>query len=191
MSRLTGVAIGGAPSPRFTVASAPAGWKADRFILSLVDPVVAGIGVWIVGEVPRDPCHWKGTFVTPGPTVDDLVEILVRQRLRDASKPIDVTLAGYSGKYLEWSVPSDGVVTGDADFEGCDATPEGHTDFISWNGKVGRQSLYQVLGQVDRLWILDLNGQTVVVDAASGPDTPEKVRDELSAMVQTLRFEAP
>ena len=189
MSRLTGVAIGGPPSPQFTVL-APAAWWASGFILSRVDPVVAGMSLWIVGEVPTDPCHWKKDLVTPGPTVDDHVAVLVAQRRRDASTPVDITLAGYSGKYLEWSVPGDLVVTGDADFQGCDATDEGHTDFKSWFGRGGGDRYHQVAGQVDRLWILDVDGQTMVVDAAYGPDTPQTVRDELSALVETLEFEA-
>ena len=191
MSRLTGFAIGSPhDSPRFTVL-APAGWRADGFILSIVDPVVAGIGVWMVGDVPTDPCHWRGTFVTPGPTVDDLVDVLVTQRLRNASTPVDVTLAGYSGKYLEWSVPDDMVVTGDAEFRGCDATAEGYNDFISWHGQAGGSRYHQALGQTDRLWILDVDGQTLVVDAAYGPDTPVAVRDQLAAIVETLEFVAP
>lgn len=189
LTRLTGVAVGGNPSPRFSVL-APDGWTGGSFILSLTDPLVAGMSLWIVRQVPSDPCQWKGTFVTPGPTVDEHVELLLAQRLRDASAPVDVTLAGYAGKYLEWSVPDDMVVTGYADFQGCDATEEGHTDFVSWSA--GEHSrFHQVAGQVDRLWILDVAGQTMIVDAAYGPNTPATVRDQLAAIVETLEIEAP
>jgi hypothetical protein len=184
------MAIGGPPFQVFEVR-APAGWIGGSFILSTVDPLVAGLGVWVVGKVPTDPCHWKDTFVSPGPTVDDLVQTLLAQRLRDASTPVDVTLAGHSGLSLQWSVPADMVVTGDADFEGCDATPEGHTDFLSWEGKHSGSRYHQVAGQVDRLWILDVDGQTLVVDAAYGPETPTTVRNELMAVVETLEFVAP
>jgi hypothetical protein len=44
---------------------------------------------------------------------------------------------------------------------------------------------------VDRLWILDVDGQTLVVDAAYGPETPTTVRNELMAVVETLEFVAP
>ena len=179
----------GGSAPRFTVL-APTGWDGGGFILSRTDPTVAGLSVWIVGQIPSDPCHWKGTFATPGPTVDDHVELLLAQRLRDPSAPVDVMLDGYAGKFLEWSVPDDMVVTGNADFQGCDATDEGHTDFLSWSAGEGSR-YHQVAGQVDRLWILDVAGQTMIVDAAYGPDTPATVRDQLAAMVETLEIGAP
>ena len=62
----------------------------------------------------------EGHAARPGPTVDDLVEALTTQATRQASTPNPATLAGYSGTYLVWSVPVDAIVTGDAEFEGCD-----------------------------------------------------------------------
>ena len=110
------------------------------------------MSVWDVGKVPRHPCHWRGRLYDPGPTVDDLVEALVSQPLRNASSPTDVTLAGYRGRYLEWSVPSDMIVTGDADFEGCDVEPSnGHRDFVSWLGDGYGERYQQFAGQIDRL----------------------------------------
>jgi hypothetical protein len=190
MSVLTGTVIGAPSSHRYTVF-APAGWNGGENILPDGDGFVAGLKVTLVAEVPTDPCHWKGSLVTPGPTVGDLVEALVAQRLRDASTPIDVTLAGYAGKYFEWSVPEDMVVTGDADFQGCDATEEGHTDFISWIGRDGGHRYHKVAGERDRLWILDVDGQTTVVDAAYAPIAPARIRDELFAIVETLALTAP
>ncbi len=170
------------------------GWSSiSGFVIKRVAGVM-GVSVWDVSEVPSDPCHWAETLAEPaGPTVDHLVQLLVAQKTRNASTPIDVTLGGYSGKYLEWSVPQDAVVTGDADFEGCDIQPSnGHRDFISWLSSTGTGSRYQqVAGQVDRLWILDVDGQRLVVDATYSPDTSEVARAELARVVESLRFEAP
>jgi hypothetical protein len=190
MSVLTGVIQGDPGSRPFTVV-APAGWSGGENILADGDSFIAGMKVALVGQVPTDPCHWKGSLVTPGPTVDDLVEVFVGQRLRDASTAVDVTLAGYPGKYLEWSVPEDMVVTGDADFQGCDETAEGHTDFISWIGRDGGHRYHKVAGEMDRLWILNVDGQTTVVDAAYAPSAPTRIRGELLEIVETLEFEAP
>jgi hypothetical protein len=74
-----------------------------------------GLSFWDVGKVARNPCHSIGHLSDPGPTVDDLVTALEAQSMRNATAPTDVTLAGYSGKYLEWSVPKGMVVTGDPD----------------------------------------------------------------------------
>jgi len=109
--------------------------------------------------------------------------------MRHATAPTDVTLAGYHGKYLEWSVPKDWVVTGDGDFAGCDVQPNGHRDFVSWLGAGGvGERWQQMAGQVDRLWILDVNGQRLVVDANYAPGTTQAQHDEEDQVVHSLRF---
>ena len=94
-----------------------------------------GLSVWDVGEVFRDPCHWQGQGFVPGPSVEDLVAALVAQKLRNATTPTDVTLAGYAGKYLEWSVPADMKSSSWTSFDACDLDSDGvHRDFLSWLG---------------------------------------------------------
>jgi hypothetical protein len=148
-----------------------------------------GISVWDVGRVPRDPFQWRSTLEDPGPSVDDLVAALGAQAQRDASEPSGVLLAGHPGRYLEWSVPDDAVVTGDSDFEGCDLQ-EGHADFVSWFGDGYGERWQQVAGQVDRLWVLDVDGQRLVVDATYSPDATAVDRDELERVVASLQCEA-
>ena len=148
-----------------------------------------GVGFWDVGEVARNPCHSIGHLFDPGPTVDDLVAALEAQSLRHATKPTDVTLAGYQGKYLEWSVPKHWVVTGDSEFAGCDIQGNGHRDFVSWLGAGGEGERWQQMaGQVDRLWVLNVNGQRLVVDANYSPGTTQAQRDEQDQIVHSLQF---
>lgn len=190
--RITGRVLGDGTFPAYSVA-APDGWSLvdGRFVIK-GGPAVIGLSVWDVTQVPSDPCHWQAQMTNPGPTVDDLVRALVAQRLRNATTPIDVTLAGHAGKYLEWSVPGDMVVTGDADFEGCDVEPSnGHMDFISWLSSAGGSRYQQVAGQVDRIWVLDVNGQRLVVDATYSPDATEADRAELGQVAESLQFESP
>ena len=125
--------IGGGTYPSFTV-QAPSVWSSDgHFVTNRTGSVVLGLSVWDVGLVPRNPCHWRGHMNDPGPTVGDLVAALAAQSMRNATTPTNVTLGGYRGQYLEWSVPGDMVVTGDADFAGCDVEPSnGQRDFVSW-----------------------------------------------------------
>lgn len=189
-ARLAAQVLGSGNFPGYSV-EAPSGWSAGdgHFV---VKSGVIGLSVWDVTQVPRDPCLWQGQLYDPGPTVDDLVQALVAQPLRDASKPTSVTLAGYPGQYLEWSVPVDMVVTGDADFVGCSVEPSnGHRDFISWLSSGGGSRYQQVAGQVDRLWVLDVDGQRLVVDATYSPGTTEVDRAELGQVAESLRFENP
>jgi hypothetical protein len=142
-------------------------------------------------EVFRDPCHGKGQAFDPGPSVGALVAALVAQPMRNATKPTDVILAGYKGQYLELSVPVDLKSTTWASFDDCDAQEDGARDFQGWlgNGKGNRYE--QVPAQVDRLWVLDVKGQRLVVDATYSPDTTTADRAELASIVASLRFAAP
>ena len=100
-----------------------------------------------------------------------------------------MSLGGYEGSYLEWSVPGDAVVTGDAEFEGCDVEPSsGLRDFVSWFDTETSDRYQQVAGQVDHLWILDVDGQRLVVDATYSPDVSQADRDELQRVVASIRF---
>jgi len=183
--------LGGGIYPHLSV-EVPDGWSSDGHFVFKSGASVIGLSVWDVGQVPTDPCHWQGHMVDPGSGVEDLVAALGVQATRNASTPIDVTLAGHPGRYLEWSVPADLVVTGDADFQGCDAQPDnGHLDFVSWLGNGLGERYQQVPGQVDRLWILDVAGQRLVVDATYSPDATQADRDELAHVVESLRFEIP
>lgn len=190
VTKIIGVVIGSDTYPNYAV-QAPPGWSTPdgHFVTSQTSSGVLGLSVWAVGMVPRNPCHWQGSMVDPGPTVHDLAAALAAQAMRNATTPTDVTLRSQDGLYIEWSVPTDMVVTGDADFKGCDVEPSnGHRDFVSWLGEEEGERYQQVAGQVDRLWILDVGGQRVLVDATYSPDTSEVDRDELDQIAASLRF---
>ena len=181
----------GAPIPRYTV-TAPDGWSGYQgdcgFVVPDGDGFVAGLSAWIVGQIPTDPCRNRSTLRTPEDGVDGLVQAILAQEGRNATEPADVSLAGFEGTYLEWTVPADVQFTDGDEYHavGCD-----DQNYLSWNGRTGGTRYQQVPGQVDRLWILDVDGQPVVIDASYAPDAPVAVREELAAIVGTLRFEAP
>ena len=191
---LTELAEGGDEFPPF-LATVPDGWNSlDGWILNRprsgegIPPVA--VQFWDVDEVYGHPCQWDGTLFQPGPTADGLVEGLINIPLRNALQPIDVTLDRYAGTYLEWSVPRDIEIDDGGNFPECDSTGDGHRDFRSWTGKGWAGVRYQQApGQIDRLWILDIDGARLVIDAFSMPSaTPEEI-EELVAVVESIRFE--
>ncbi len=174
----------------------PTGWYdvAGYFVLKYPERAtpVLGLSVWDVGQVFRDPCHWQGTGFDPGPGVDALVAALVAQPMRNATKPTDVTLAGYHGRYLESVGPGrHQVELAGPNSTSATSTASGHHDFQGWLGNGMGNRYEQVPGQVDRLWVLDVKGQRLVVDATYSPDTTHADRDELAQVVESLRFVAP
>lgn len=190
---VVGKVLGGGSLPGYTV-EVTNGWSTTdgHFVTKDGPGVVIGFSVWDVVQVPTDPCHWKEHLVKVGPTVDDLVRALVAQSTRHATAPTDVTLAGQAGKYVEWSVPADMVVTGNSDFTGCDEWPDnGHRDFVSWLSSGEGERFQQVAGQVDQLWVLDVSGQRLVVDATHSPNASAADQAELADMVASIHFELP
>jgi hypothetical protein len=160
----------------------PAGWSnLDGWAIVKAGTLnfAAALGFWDVGAVYPTPCRWAGKpMVAPGPTVEGLASALAYQPLRNATSPTDASLAGYHGEYLELSVPAD------VDFADCD---EGV--FESWTAEGWASDRYQQApGQVDRLWILDVGGQRLVVDATYLPDTTAGDRSELDGVVRSIRF---
>jgi hypothetical protein len=132
--------MGAGSYPGYTVV-VPPGWFdlgghfVDRYPETGKPRPVLDLSVWDVGQVVRDPCHWQGQGFDPGPSVENLVAALVAQKMRNATTPTDVTLAGYAGKYLEWSVPADLKSSTWTDFDACDLDSGGpHRDFLSWLG---------------------------------------------------------
>jgi len=178
------------PSVLITV---PDGWNHGGWLVNrprsdhAVPPV--SIQFWDVVMAYGHPCQWKGTAFVPGSTVDALADALAGVPVRNPSEPIDVTLGGYAGKYLEWSVPADQEFDAEGNAVGCDSSGESN-DFLSWTGKGMASTRYhQGTGQVDRVWILDVEGTRLVIDAFYMPYATDEERAELTAVIESIRFE--
>ena len=185
----------GKPFPK-VVIRVPDGWVSYKgfAVRSLVNtPRQLVVSFWNVVDVYANSCHWLGPKIHPGPTVDELAAVLAARPLRNATAPVAVSLGGYHGKYLEWSVPAD------IQFSDCDRGP-GDTNgiFESWTGVMlwnapfnpsGTTDRYQQgPGQVDRLWILDVEGRRLVIDATYMPGSTADDRTALQQVVDSIAF---
>jgi len=192
-ARQKGLVLGTGTYTSYTVAM-PAGWvDLGEFVIkgnADVPGPVLGLSVWNVGVVYRDPCHWHASGFVPEPGVDNLVAALAAQKLRNATTPTDVTLDGYAGKYLELSVPADMKSSTWTDFDACDIAADGtDRDFAGWLGNGGEGERYeQVPGQVDQVWVLDVHGQRLLVDATYSLDTSQADRAQLDQAVNSLQI---
>lgn len=171
---------GGFPQVILTV---PAGWQnMDSWLVGggRDTPRNRFVSFWDVDKVYAHPCDWSSEpMIDPGRTVEGLVTVLVDRPIRNATPPVEVSVDGYRGFMLEWSVPLD------IDFASCD---EGF--FESWTARGWSSDRYQQgLGQVDRLWILDADGSRLVIDAAYMPGATEQDREELFAVVDSIQFQ--
>ena len=186
-----GEPVDGLPTSRIVVTIPAPGWEGEAGggILIKNDnpnaPDGAGLIVFF-GElyVYGDPCAWSTTRPdAPATTVDELVSALGDQASRDASEPVDVTLDGYAGKAITLHVPDDAV------FTECD-----RSTFGSWGVPGSDESpfrYHQDPGQIDEVWVLDVDGELAIIDWAYYAGTPQADLDELRDIVDSIDFEAP
>jgi hypothetical protein len=171
------------------VITVPEGWRSYKgfVVRSRVDTAgEIAISFWNVVDVYAHSCHWLGPMIHPGPTVDELAAVLAARPIRNATAPVAVSLGGYQGKSLEWSVPVD------LNFSECDKDPGGTQSFVeSWTGygTGGSDRYQQAPGQVDRLWILDVEGRRLVIDADYRPGSTGQDRAELATIVNSITFQ--
>ena len=132
--------------------------------------LLVGRGAWLLS----DPCtkaeHAVPPDVAVGPSVDDFADAIAEHPLLDATDPVDVELAGYSGKYLDLQVP--------ADISMCEV-------YRPWDPGIYAQDP----GQQWHVWILDVDGLRFVIQSTDYPGTSAKHRSELEAIVDSIQIE--
>ena len=152
----------GAESPPLAVLEVPAGYSNFGFFalvpegFSAIDEPLRAVQYWTVAAVFADPCALNEGAPDAGTSVKDLADLLAAQELTSVSEPVPVTLDGHEGLYLELTAPSD------ISFEDCDA---GY--FAYWEGSPDdAQHTVDSPGTVERTWILDVDGERVVLAAS-------------------------
>jgi hypothetical protein len=181
-------AAGGA-TPADVTFTLPAGWM-SRYGIPHKDrggPGEIAVGPWIIANVYTDPCQWQGALPSPavGPTVDDLASALVAQKGRNATAPTDVTLGGYPAKRIELSIPAD------LDRATCDegvirtwvAPGEDAAHSTPDTENLGMHS-----GQLNVVYIVDVNGDRLVIDTWHMPGTSPTDLAELDAILASMRI---
>jgi hypothetical protein len=139
--------------------------------------MIMGRGGWLHSDpcVTDDQIQLDGApvDVPVGPTVDDFANALAQHPLLDVTDPVDVTLAGYSGKYIDLQVPTD-----------ISACP---TSYFPWEG--GRSLYAQGPDHRWHLWILDVDDVRVVIQTGDYAGTAPQRQTELVAIVNSIRIE--
>ncbi|MEO7295232.1 MAG: hypothetical protein ABIZ57_03730 [Candidatus Limnocylindria bacterium] len=144
-------------------------------------------------NVYGDPCQWTTTIPeTPATTPDEIAAGFAAQSQTDATEPVDVTVGGYAGKAVTVQTPMSYEVpnaTREEEFGDCDG------DAFAFYGVEGDDTSHernsQGPGEIDELWILDVDGVIVILDAVYGPAAPAGLVEELRTLAESATFEAP
>jgi hypothetical protein len=171
----------GASAEPVLVVTVPEGYRSDGPVLypvvdGGVDPLDRGLSLWIPTDVYRDACDTDAGFRDTGTTPSDLARALVAQRHSEATRPRAVTVGGYDALYLELTAPTD------IDYATCG----GQVDYWECGGRGTRH--VEVPGMVDRMWVLQVGEERVILGTAAGPGaTPAQVA-ALTGLAESAGF---
>jgi hypothetical protein len=163
-------------SATFTV---PEGWEGFQGgcvlpVTGTVAPDGMGICFLEVAGLYSDPCHGSAGDgdIPVGPSAEDLANALAEQTAYEATAPTEVTLSGYAGMRVDLQLPSD--------VASCD-----NGEFFPWAGSIYAQ------GPDHRwhLWILDVEGERVIIVSTDFAGTSAQDQAEQQAIVDSIQIE--
>jgi hypothetical protein len=138
-------------------------------------------GYYTVGATFPDPCTRAGEKFDPEEVgfPDVWTEALDAQRRTTTSDAVPVTLGGYHGVYLELTAPRN------LDFDTC---REGILSIFETTRK-GRNHSIVTPGTVERYWLLNVDGERIVLTGAVTPETTDAQLTQLTEVVESVEFE--
>lgn len=189
--------LAGPTSIRMSV-TLPAGWaKAGdaMYVKPGVVPVPLSIGAWRLQDVNIVPCRWSSQDHADPPlmrSAEGQAEALSSWWGQDprmppesnatiaplASKPQPVTFHGHDAWSVEVLIPS-----------GLDLTECDGDQLVLWDTATGDVRYALGPGEVNRLWVIDVDGGPIVVGAASFVGMSTDDATELQAVVDSVTIE--
>lgn len=169
-------------SGKVAVVRAPQGYQEYGGWTFVAGEPFRAMGFLTADRVYPDPCGLHGRAkqaVDPGPSVHDLAAALVAQKGATVSAPRPVTVHGHDGLYLDYQV-SRGVDVADCGDEAFDIFSTGPG---SWYLEASRERA--------AIWILDVDGERVVLSWVAMPGVARGAMREMTRMVESARFVEP
>lgn len=181
----TGLFASGTDMPvTFDLPEGWATWGDGVFVFKTGTDPLLGVSFFTVANMYADGCQWTQLDPPPGPTVDDLVSALANQQSFGATAARDVTIDGFEGKYIEFTIP-------DYDEDDCRRGKFGlwKEDSPFGVNTGDHPNLWaQAPHQRNEVWILDVGGTRLVILAWTFPHTTTQDRTELDQIVESIRI---
>ena len=167
---------------RFSV-TVPAGWtarSADSSLFKRQDqPEEVGFSPHVVTHVYADACVEGARLTEVGPTVDDLVTALADQGSSEAADPVDLAIGGYP------AVRIDIRAAAGLDAAAC-RLPGG---LQVWADSTENDFFAMAADSVGSVYIVDVQGERVVITAGGNAGSSAEDLAELDAIVASITFE--
>lgn len=160
----------------------PSGWSAggDWVVIGPRgndEPDGMAIRFYTIPNLAANPlAHSEGNLDPPvGPTVDDMVQAIVAHPAWTATEPTDVTIDGHAGQLVAITIPMDAVLPADDTFY-LYAEPSGG-GIWGW-----------APGQTFDWYIVDVDGQRLIIDSFHYPGTSEEDLAVQRTVVESVQF---
>lgn len=165
------------PAP-LAVLDLPAGFGGGEGVLFYRGE--SAVGYWLADRVYQDPCSAGELAVKVGGSVEDLAAALTAQKVTRTTKPVPVSIDGHTGLYLELTTPTD------FDYKACNK----NALYIWDTPTVPSGARFIDEPGTDHYWILDVEGQRVVLLTWVPRGVKEETAELLSDVVEGAAFVA-
>ncbi len=135
------------------------------------------ITVLPVGAVYADPCTRAGESSKVSTSVKDFARALAAQKVTTTTTPVPVSLDGHDGVYLEMSVPAD-----------FDSSACRDKELRLWETE-GEESPGADTSLTSRYWMVDVDGQSVVLVLHTNTSATDKTVDLLTGIAEAATFD--
>jgi hypothetical protein len=143
------------------------------------DPLA--LGLWDVTGVYLNPCSQSNEVDTEATTlVSKVFDALSRQRLTSSTRLREVNVGGFHGIYVEVTTPTD------LDLSRCD-----DAELNLWESRPDGGYWTRKPGMVERLWILDVHGQPMVLHMAVPPSATSAQIRAMTDILEAVKFKPP
>lgn len=162
-----------------TVEVPSGGWSSnDNWVLigprGNEEPDGMAIRFYTASVLFEDPSSPAAGTIEVGPSVDDLVQAILDHPEWDASGPTDIEIDGNAGQMVELTIPEGAEMAGDRFLIFGDGTSQ----VWGWAS-----------GQTFDLYIVDVEGERIIVDAFHYPDTSAEDLAAQRAVVEAIQFD--
>jgi hypothetical protein len=137
------------------------------------------VGTMAIEDIYANACQWEGTALDRSAisSAEGVAAALASQKGLRVSTPTDVTVDGFAGTYMERRVPAR------TDLSECDLGQFRVYEVPGWGER------YLVRGLLSLLWIIDVDGVPLVIEASLDAGTSAQVRAELLQMVESIQID--
>lgn len=172
------------PFPVHMTLTIPDGWSGNIggpyavFLKRTSGP--GQVNFTIFDDVYVDPCDSAKGFVAPRPkSVEDLAAVLAEMPGVRPTKPVSSTIGGQAAKSLTLTAPTTSAT--------CNPDP-GEGVFPTWQLPLGAVNALGP-GQQDRVWITDVDGTRVVIDAQEPVVQDAALHAEIQSILDSIKIQ--